>query len=377
MIMPNKLNRTLAFLGFLFVWLSLAGCSTLPAFGPTSDAIVQSASNETSVSDTVVQYELIQLSAANVPSTRARTQLFPKAFLDQGPERADLTISGSDTLEIRIWEVGEDGLFASNGQRATVMSLDVSNKGTIDVPYAGRVFASGLTVQRLREELLERYKGQAIGPEISVRILDSSARTATIIGSVKNSKRFEIPPGGLTLLDVIADAGGVSDPTWEIDVTVTRGRTSATVQLEQIISREENNIFILPGDTVKIDLSPRRFPVFGAVSRPGNVSLDESTPSLATLLAETGGLDDSAAEPNSVFVFRNAGATSAISRVVPKVYRLDFARPDAFLLAQQFIVDSSDIVYVATADATEFRKFITTILSPAVGAAIGLQGIGN
>ena len=133
---------------------------------------------------------------------------------------------------------------------------------------------------------------------------------------------------------------------------------------------------LLPSDIVQVDHFPRRFAVYGAITKPGNISINSPSPNLSELLAETGGLNDMQAEASSVFVFRSERLyedepSSSIA------YRLDFAKPDAFLLANQFAMLPSDVVYVATADASEFRKFMATLLSPLLGGATGMKGLGN
>ena len=83
------------------------------------------------------------------------------------------------------------------------------------------------------------------------------------------------------------------------------------------------------------------------------------------------------AEASSVFVFRPTDGTDKTSSIKATAYRLNFSRPDAFLLASQFEISSSDIVYVATADASEFRKFVVILLSPLLGGAGNVQNLSN
>jgi len=362
----------------LFTALLVAtACSTLPAFGPSADAIVANAQTPPAEEVSVLEYDLVELSAATLPRKAGTRNAFSNEFVRQQLISRDNVITSGDVLDIRIWEVGADGLFASNGQRATVITLVVGNAGFIDVPYAGRVEAAGMSTEALRKVLLERYQGQALGPEVSVRITQSESRYVTVVGEVKSPKRVPLPASGIRLLDVLAEAGGTPDPDWEVELKVTRNARSSALRLDKVKSSPANNIVVLPGDTVQVSHTPRLYAAFGAVARPGQVTLSSAEPNLAELLAKVGGLDDDAAEANSVFVFRQPTNLSANSRVIPSVYRLDFARPDAFIVAQAFALQTNDIVYAATADAKEFRKFTSTLLSPFFGAVNGLQNLGN
>ena len=355
-----------------------AGCSTLPAFGPSSDDIVKAADQKTQTTGDVTKFHLIDVTSSSLPKlTEGVTGDFPQAFIDQTFLFTDESINTGDLIEVHIWEAADDGLFASSGQRETVFSLIVSNSGKIEVPYAGIVPVAGKTTSEARQMLLARYKGKAVDPEIHVQIKETTARSVTVLGVAREPGRVTIPPSGIRLLDLVAPFGGSTNPAWELKISLTRSATSGSLSLTRILDDASNNVVVLPGDTIQIDNVPRRFAVYGAVSQPGNITLMNARPSLSDLLAESGGRNDMRAEPNSVFVFRPRQGMPDAANKSPLAYRLNFARPDAFLLASQFAMHPSDIVYVATADASEFNKFVTTLLSPFLGSVGKIQNMGN
>jgi len=352
--------------------VSLAGCSAIPAFGPDAEAINRYALNGASMSGNVLPFRVIDVTAATLPMAPNSSRAFPATLRNQGFLETDEVVGVGDQLEIRIWEVAEDGLFATAGKRETVLNVQVSNSGNINVPYANAIEASGLTTSELRTLLLERYRGQAVEPEIAVAITATEARSATIIGDIRTPGRLSIPPRGLRLLDLVAQAGGTPKAPWEVSISVQRNAVSASLPLADILGKSANNIVILPGDTINVSYAPRRFAVYGGVSRPSNIEIPIEEAHLAYLLAEVGGLNDHVAQTQSVFVFRAAGAdATAIA------YRFDFSRPDALLLAGAFRLAPSDITYVASADAADFQRFVSIVLSPLLRAASTTSNIGN
>jgi polysaccharide export outer membrane protein len=110
--------------------------------------------------------------------------------------------------------------------------------------------------------------------------------------------------------------------------------------------------------------APRRFAVYGGVSRPSNIEIPLEAANLAYLLAEVGGLNDRVAQARSVYVFRTEDGTRNAT-----AYQFDFSRPDALLLAGAFQLEPSDITYVASADAADFQRFVSIVLSPLFGTA--------
>lgn len=342
----------------------LAGCSTMPAFGPDADAIIHaSAQSENSVAD-ILLFDVVNVTSETLPTQSTATALFPDKLRNQQFLSADETIGIGDQLDIRIWEVAEDGLFATAGNRETTLNLQVSNSGQITVPYAGALDTQGLTTTQLRSLLLERYRGRAVEPEIAVSITRTENRSATLLGIVQAPGRLEIPPRGIKLLDLLALGGGTTAPPWETLVSVQRASTSGTLSLSEITHSQANNIVILPGDTVNVAHKPRRFAVYGGVSRPSNIEIPIEAANLAYLLADVGGLNDRIAQARSIFVFRpNSGSNNAVA------YQLDFTRPDALLLAGSLRLESSDITYITSADAADFQRFITILLSPLLSSA--------
>ena len=370
-----KLNFYAKCLVLASLHLGILACSSLPAFGPSSDDIAAAAQLEFNKNAKVAKFHLINITSDSLPAEQVPSfDRFPDSFIEQRFLEYNERIVTGDLLAIRIWEAAADGLFAANGQRETTFTLTVSNSGAIDVPYAGHITVAGNSVHQVREILLERYKGQAIDPEINVQIEETQSRAVAVLGAVREPGRAIVPSNGIRLLDLIALAGGTPDPPWETEVKVTRGNDAANLGLTRILDDSANNIVILPGDTIQVKHLPRQFAIYGAVNRPGNVVLATAQPTLSGLLAESGGLNYIRAEPNSVFVFRQR---EDAAEALPVAYRFDFARPDAFLLADKFVMKPSDVAYVATADASEFNKFMTILLSPFFGAAGNIQNLGN
>lgn len=367
----------------------------MPAFGPSSTAIVDAAhqprgdeqakrrKHDKDIAE-ILPFQLIDVSSSTLPNiSKTVVEHFSASFLHQRFLLANQPIIPGDTLIIRLWEAANDGLFASSGQRETVFTLTVSNSGNIDVPYAGHIEVAGQSVHQIRKELLRRYKGKAIDPEIHVHIAETTSRAISVLGAVAAPGRIMVPAQGIRLHDLMALAGGIPHPPWETTVTVSRASglsaISSTIELTRVLEHADNNIVMLPGDRLYVEHTPRKFAVYGAITKPGNIAINHPSPKLSALLAESGGLVDLQAEASSVFVFRADPQPMDIQqqRQISTAYRLDFSKPDVFLLAGRFEVLPSDIVYVATADASEFRKFITTLLTPFLGGTGGIQNLSN
>ena len=355
--------------------LSLASCSTIPAFGPDADTISRSVVGGLGATSDVLPFEIIDVTATTLPSTNVLVATFPPTFRNQGFRSTDETVEVGDRLEIRIWEIAEDGLFSTAGRRETILEVVVSNSGEVALPYANTISAQGYTVAELRALLLDRYTGQAIEPEIAIAITDTQSRTVTVLGDARTLGRALIPSKGIKLLDLIAQVGGFPHAHWEMTVTIQRGTATASLSASNVISHPANNIIVLPGDIVNVTYEPRRFAVYGGVNRPSNIEIPMQKAHLAYLMADVGGLNDRIAQAQSVFVFRPVNANSVATTAI--AYRFDFSRPDSLLLAGMFRLEPTDIIYVASADAADFQKIVSIVLSPLLGTAASTSNLGK
>ncbi|WP_068089328.1 polysaccharide biosynthesis/export family protein [Polycladidibacter stylochi] len=359
---------------FVLCTLLLASCSSLPAFGPSADDIQASSMPTFVVSDSLLPYQLIDVSGNIMPVLKQESRQFPNNFIKQQFLTSDEVIGPSDELIIKFWEMSREGLFSYNDNDDSAFTLTVSNSGDINPPYVGNIHVSGLTKKQIRKKLLAMYRGKAIDPEVNIHVKKVVGRGVSVLGDVKRPGRVDIPANGLRLLDVMAMTGGVIGPTWENVLTIKRKNISFPIRYDYVLDRDINNVVLLPGDVVQVERTPRKFSVYGAVSKTGNFAVNKPVVKLSDLLATSGGLNDNLAEARSVFIFRENKYTKENSPT--KVYRLNFERPDAFILASKFMLSEGDIVFVATADASEFNKFIRTFISPSLSLSSQVKKLG-
>ena len=369
--------------------VSLQGCSTLPAAGPSSASIEQQA-GEADLS----RYEIIDLDSDVIARmSRWPQQSFSGRFSDY---RAPATpvIGVGDSVLVTIWEAGSGGLFTapagglltSGSKSVGIPEQIVSPDGQISIPYAGRITVAGRTTKEVQSTIVEKLAGKAIEPQALVTVPRPVSTAVTVTGEVSTVGGGRIPLGvrGDRVLDVISTAGGVRSPVHETFVRLTRGTRTAVVALQKIITNPGENVFLRPGDILTLVREPQNFTVFGATSRQAQLSFDAVGITLAEALAKSGGLNDLQADAAGVFVFRFEPAAlvrimrpqSTLARsnaLVPVVYRLNLRQAENFFIAKQFSIVNHDILFVSNAPSSEFVKFlsiISTVSGPASSVAV-------
>lgn len=388
-------GRAAASLSFLF----LASCAAFSAGGPSSASI----SDAQGVAVGGAQIQVVPVSdllARRVAIAHERPTL-SQTIGDAPP--APTLIGPGDVLQLTVMEAPPAVLFGANAslgpaaaagipgviqQQASIPQLTVDESGRIRVPFAGSIPVGGRTPAEVEREIANRLSGKAHLPQVSVSIARNSSSTVAVMGEVKTSGRIPITPRGERLLDVIADAGGVSQPVNKTMVEVQRHSTVGYAPLETVIRSPAENIRLARNDVVTLLYQEFSFTALGAIGVSGQIPFESTGISLAEALGRAGGIKEDRANPNGAFVFRFEDpdavdpAIAAVSRRtadgrIPVIYRFNFRDPASLFTAKDFQIEDKDIVYVSTAPVSDLQRFVG-ILSSLAFTAIGLgQAIPN
>ena len=383
--------------------LVLSACGSLPTSGPSNSEVI----NEFKAADNPIGARLVELTPAVVQALSRRAPPSMGVLDRMRSNRAVDLIGPGDTLSISIYEAGA-GLFnhsaaatdpltgsiaAPTGSTAeNLPRVQVDRSGLIMVPFAGQIHAAGHTtteVQRLIEAKLAQQASQA---QVLVSLAANSSNVVYVSGDVKNSGRYSLSLAHETVLDMIALAGGPTHSPQDTVVKVTRRGQEGITSLTRIQTAPEENIPVEPLDRIQADYLPRSYLAFGATGRVAQVPFDAANVSLAEAVARVGGLDDSRANPEALFLFRYedksdlgliglpAGSDAypaspttpgALANGVPVVYRVNMRDPQTYFAVQRFTMRDKDVIYIANAPTVQIYKFlqlIYTFATPAITA---------
>jgi len=114
---------------------------------------------------------------------------------------ADYPLGPGDVLDIAVPAMEEL-------QSRTVR---VSGEGTISLPFVGIVQVSGLTEEKLREEIRHRLEQRYMyNPQVNVFVREYRSRQVAVTGAVQNPGLYNLASGTDTLFDMISLAGGMT-----------------------------------------------------------------------------------------------------------------------------------------------------------------------
>jgi len=157
----------------------------------------------------------------------------------------NFVIGLEDVLRIDVWREPE----------LSAPQIVVRPDGMITLPLIGEIQAAGLTTKQLRENLTERFKEFAQAPTVSVMVLKIESQKVSIIGSV--GKPGAYPLGSpMTVLELIARAGGLTEYAKSKDITIVRKKDGSTLRFNyKDVIRGKNlkqNVYLENGDIVMV-----------------------------------------------------------------------------------------------------------------------------
>jgi polysaccharide export outer membrane protein len=208
-------------------------------------------------------------------------------------------ISANDLLFIQVFDVEQ-----------MTREYRVSATGTIDFTLlAEPVQVADLTPEQAAKAIAQKCiaAGVLARPQISVTIRESRIHAVAVTGSVKAPQLYPVF-GRISLLDILAQAGGVADDAGPA-VVITRGevsrrvlvadgggtgqagdpsavQTTVTINLQRLLANSDPslNVDVYPGDRVNVPRAGIVY-VMGAVNRAGGYLLSDAHQDMTVLKA--------------------------------------------------------------------------------------------
>ena len=188
--------------------------------------------------------------------------------------RPDPLLLAGDLLTISVFR-----------QPDLLLEVRIPQDGRISFPLIGAVEAAGRTQGDLESVIRQRLEKDYIREaSVSVTVKEYAKRRVYVVGGVTKPDAYEVAPNSrITVLQVIAAAGGFTDRAYKEYVQIVRRRGPAErevirlslVDVEKLIAKgqAEADLELWPDDLVVIPSAIRVAYVLGAVNKPGNIDV--------------------------------------------------------------------------------------------------------
>jgi len=374
----NHIRSKTLHAALLSMTLTFSGCgSFVPTSGPNTGE-VSNASDSQRLKD--IQIVDINDAVVNKLSLSQKQNFFSETF--NVSTRSGNVIGAGDVIEVSIWEVSPalfsgvvfDSRSSSAASHVTTLPEQmVNSEGTINIPFVGQIAVAGRSTEQIESEIKRGLKGKANQPQVLVRTVRNNTTNVTVVGEVNSSIRMPLTARKERVLDALAAAGGVRMPVNKMTLQLTRGIQVQAMPLDMIIRDPKQNILLQPDDVVTLSYQPLSFTVLGATGKNEEINFEAQGISLSQALARSGGLQDNRANADGVFIFRyesakafglnGQGQFTRPDGKVPVIYRVNLKDPATLFIAQNFIMQNKDLLYVSNAQAADYQKFLNMVVS--------------
>ncbi len=258
----------------------------------------------------------------------------------------------------------------------------IDKDGELELPLAGRVDASGKTVDQLGREIEQRLRRFVRNPSVVVSVTDFRSQPVSVIGAVGLPGMYQVQ-GCKTLLQILSLAGGLKPeagdtirvtrqlrwgrvplPSAEKDSTGHFSIGSVNVKSIMDADKPEENIVIAPEDVISVPKAELVY-VVGAVHKPGGFVLQDESISVLQVISLAEGPEKTAATKKAKIMRTIAGTTDRAE--IP----VDLAKLLSGKTASDPRLRANDILFVPDSAARSFgSKAMDAAITALAGAAI-------
>jgi len=294
------------------------------------------------------------------------------------PGGREYVLAADDGLSINVVDLTE--LDAK-----TLGIVRIDHQGNIHLPLAGRIHASGLTVDQLEVEVGKHLSGIMQNPEVSVSVAEYRSHPVSVLGAVRNPGVYQVS-GKKTLFEVLSLAGGLN-PDAGNQVKITRLASAGRLPLPHVMTDSSGkfdigelnvrnvvegkspaeNIEVLPNDVISVPKAELVY-VVGAVHRAGGFPLQEKSQiSVLQAVSLAEGLDRVAGAKNAR-ILRESTAGAERTELHVNVEQILAGR------AQDVSLQANDILFIPV---SAVKSVTIRAMEAAVQAGTGIAVFGR
>ncbi|GAA6180799.1 polysaccharide biosynthesis/export family protein [Shimia sp. NS0008-38b] len=328
--------------------VSLSACS-LPRSGPIASELV----GEQNVPEDIAVEQVTRASAAKIAA-------WPKSgwhghyhwFARQSGPQSRLIKSG-DLVTLTVWDNQDNSLLLGPTDRSVPLRpVEVTDAGTIFVPYVNDIMVAGLTPYQAREKIQSQLSPIAPSAQVQIDVTSGPRNSVDVVTGVVTPGRLPLTDRNVSILSIIAQSGGISPSLENPLVRLQRAGKSYEIPLDSLLKDPAKNVIVSGGDQIIVEEDDRYYIGFGATSDREQIYFNEESISVTEAITQLGGLDSQRANPQGVFVLRQydqedlrTDGTGPSQRHV--VFAFDLTKADTLFGADSFEIQPGDVVVSA------------------------------
>ncbi len=361
-------------IGWLCVMAFMAACSELPR-GAAVDKEILKTSGEAEA-----DFAIYPVTRAFLPSIESWPRVGDEQYNWIGATAGynSQVISPGDTLNIRIWDSGENSLLTGPGSPvADLTEVRVTGAGTVFIPYVGKINVAGRTPDSARSAIQNSLEAVVPSAQVQVSMAEGRMNSVDLVGGVRAPGSFPMPDQNFSVLSLIAAGGGVDGSLKNPQIRLMRGGKMYGTSINRLYENPGHDTRLRGGDKVIVEADERYFVSMGAAGTQSLYPFTKDQISATDAVAILGGVNAARANPKGILILREYPASAVRPGVrgprQPRVvFTLDLTNADGLFSARNFSINSGDVVLVTESPINGAR----TVLG-LVGSVFGVFNTAN
>ena len=294
-------------------------------------------------------------------------------WINRQPDAPNRIIGPGDTVAITVWNTETNSLLTAPSQRSVNLGpITVSPSGFIFLPYIENIRISGMSPDRARAVLQERFTEIIPSAQVQLEMTEGRLSTVSLIGGVARPGSYPLVDQSYTIMALLAEAGGISQNLNNPQIRLVRGDGIYGTSVDRLLSSPGLDTTLRGGDKVFVEADDRYFLSLGAAGSQAIHKFPRDSVSALEAMAIIGGISASRADPQGILILREYPASAlrqdgtgpAFTRTV---FTIDLTSTDGLFSAGQFRIRSGDLVYATESPVTTAQTVLGLI-----GSSIGL-----
>lgn len=347
--------------------LALMGaCSTAPRGAALQSEIL---------STTAAKAANYQLVMVNSQAVSARLEHWPASgaglglnWPAKGQAQGARALRRGDRVTLMIWDSQPNSLLSTPEQRVVAMNnLEISPEGRIFVPYIEEVQVMGLSPEAARAEIQARLSPIAPTAQVQLSVAQGEQNAIDVVAGVGRPGRYPLAAREVTVLAMLAEAGGIPESLRNPVVRLQRGGQSYASLASDLYRAPARDILLRGGDRLVVEADPRSFVVMGASGAESTVRFAKPRHNLLEALSLSGGVAENRADLRAVLVLRQYSPKALVPgsqgpNKANVVFAFDLSDGARLFGARNFDMHPDDVILVTESPL------------PATGSVLGLFG---
>ncbi|ARO15481.1 polysaccharide biosynthesis/export protein [Ketogulonicigenium robustum] len=301
------------------------------------------------------------------------------SWLRRQPQTPSVIIAAGDTVNVTVWDNGQNSLLVGEGGRlAQLQGVVVSPSGTLNLPYLGDVEVGGLSTDAARTRIEQLYAQTLPSVQVQMNVTPGRSNAVNLVSGMNAPGIYPMVDRDMTVLAAISQAGGVAPTLVNPQVRLMRGSNVYGIQLSRLLAEPALDTTLRGGDRIMVMPESRSFLSLGATGQQARIVFPEEKVTALGAISLMGGVSAERADLSGILVLRNyaANAVRADGTSGPPnqrmIFALDLTSADGLFSAGQFQIMPNDVVYGTESPLTSTRTVIGMIGS-LVGVANSVQ----